>query len=36
MTKKELMNALNFMLKHNIIDTFQYNELLVKAMPYLK
>jgi hypothetical protein len=34
-TPDDLMMCLDFMLAHNIIDTKEYNQLIVKAMPYL-
>lgn len=36
MTKNEFMDFLNWMLSLSLIDTTQYNDLLIKAMPYLK
>jgi hypothetical protein len=34
-TPDDLLLCLDFMLAHNIIDTKEYNQLVVKAMPYL-
>lgn len=36
MTKKEFNKVLNFMLQMNIINHQQYNELMIKSLPYLK
>jgi len=36
MSKREFMKSLNFMLQMNIIDSMQYNDLLQKALPFLK
>jgi len=35
-TKHEFNKALNFMLMNNIITIHEYNELLIKSLPYVK
>lgn len=32
----EVIDTLNFMLEHQIIDTTEYNQLLVKSLPFLE
>lgn len=33
---EEFVDTLNWMLLHNIIDTREYNNLMVKALPFLR
>lgn len=34
--RNNVIDALDFMLANNIIDTKQYNELMVKSLPYIE
>ena len=36
LTKKEFNKTINFMLMHNIISSQEYNNILIKSLPYLK
>lgn len=35
-TRAELMNTLNWMFQYGVIDNQQYNEILLKSLPYFK